>query len=187
MNNQVLITDPYMHIAIFGSAFNPPTLGHADAIEFLLEKQQFQEIWLVPSYKHAFAKDMLDYDIRVAMLDAFVSDLQIPAVKTHAIEHLIAQDDNPVYTWDLLSYLQQQHSKSMQFSFAIGPDNKANWHKFYKAQEIQQQWELVTVPERKTIRSTLVRNALQTGGSVDELISPSVRDFIYSQRLFQTP
>ena len=45
-----------MNVAIFGSAFDPPTLGHADAVQFLLETKKFDQVWLVPSFRHAFAK-----------------------------------------------------------------------------------------------------------------------------------
>ena len=85
-----------MNIAIFGSAFNPPTLGHADAIAWLTESGQFDQIWLVPAFKHAFAKDMLDYRKRIALLAKFVTDLANQTVFSHPIEHLISRNDQPV-------------------------------------------------------------------------------------------
>ncbi|MEF1220429.1 nicotinate-nicotinamide nucleotide adenylyltransferase, partial [Photobacterium damselae] len=46
-------------IAIFGSAFNPPTLGHLSVLERL---SQFDKVLVLPSYAHAWGKVMLDYE-----------------------------------------------------------------------------------------------------------------------------
>lgn len=173
-----------MKIAVFGSAFNPPTLGHADAIKFLQETYNFDEIWLVPSYKHAFSKAMLDYDLRVSMLHEFTTDLDNESIKPFAIENKIALGDKPVFTWDLLSYLQNKYQQ-YQFSFVMGPDNKANWHKFHKAQEIQQNWQLIVVPERQKIRSSIVRSAIENNTDISELVTPSVAGFIANRYLYR--
>ncbi len=45
-------------IAIFGSAFNPPSLGHKSVIESL---SHFDLVLLEPSIAHAWGKNMLDY------------------------------------------------------------------------------------------------------------------------------
>ena len=173
-----------MKIAVFGSAFNPPTLGHADAIQYLQETHHFDEIWLVPSYKHAFAKTMLKYDLRVSMLHEFVADLDNLSIKSVAIEDRVAADDKPVFTWDLLNYVQKMDPQH-KFSFVMGPDNKANWHKFYKAEEIQQKWQLVVVPERQNIRSSIVRSAIENETDISELVTPSVASFITERNLYK--
>lgn len=176
-----------MKTALFGSAFNPPTLGHLDAIQYTLE-QGYEQVWLVPSWQHAFGKAMLDYHLRLAMLQEFVSDIALENVSIYDVEPNIAQPGKPVYTWDVLNYLQSQYP-AHQFGFVIGPDNQANWHKFHKASEIQARWQLVTVPERRAIRSTQVRNALASEAPITNLVTPSVREFIKTNQLYskQTP
>lgn len=42
-------------IAIIGSAFNPPHLGHKDIIE--PSYKDYDEILLIPSYRHVFGKN----------------------------------------------------------------------------------------------------------------------------------
>lgn len=174
-----------MKTAIFGSAFNPPTLGHLDAIQSTLE-QDYEQVWLVPSWQHAFGKSMLEYSVRLKMLQRFVSDFAAGNVSICDVEPHIAQPGVPVYTWDVLNHLQSEYP-SRQFGFVIGPDNLANWHKFHKATEIQARWPLVTVPERRAIRSTHVRNALATDKLIDNLVTPSVRDFIETNQLYRKP
>lgn len=168
-----------MKIAIFGSAFNPPTLGHEDAVRYVLENDRnIRTVFLVPSYKHAFAKQMADYETRIEMLNAFERDLGDKRVQVRAIEHTIASPEKPVYTYDLLTHIQCKIASCDKLCFIIGPDNALNWDKFYKAEEIKNQWELIVVPERKTIRSTMVRQQLNNGENVAHLVTPSVCDYL---------
>lgn len=174
-----------MKTAVFGSAFNPPTRGHLDAIEYVLNHDDnFEQILLIPSYQHAFAKSMIDYDHRVTLLQRFVGDVADKRVRAHPVEHLIAAHGNPVYTFDVLSHLENTGFGSDQLSFVMGPDNQANWSKFYKASEIEQRWGVFVVPERKPIRSTLVRAALSAGEPVNELVTPSVASFLQAHKLY---
>ena len=175
----------FMHIAIFGSAFNPPTLGHADAIASIFQQVRCDQVWLIPAYQHAFAKTMLDYPIRVAMLAQFVADLDDNRIVLCDIEHQIAQANRPVYTWDLLHHLSQKYANQHQFSFVIGPDNQANWHKFYKAQEIADRWSVIAVPERKQIRSSKVRHAIQKDEAFAHMLTPSVGDYVLKNKLYR--
>lgn len=59
-------------IAVFGSAFNPPTLGHKSIIDSL---GHFDLILLVPSIAHAWGKTMLDYELRSQLVDQFIQDI----------------------------------------------------------------------------------------------------------------
>ena len=46
-------------IAVMGSAFNPPSLGHKDVVEQALK--QCDQVWLVPAFRHAWGKKMAAY------------------------------------------------------------------------------------------------------------------------------
>ena len=58
-----------MKIAVFGSAFNPPSLGHKSVIERL---SHFDKVLLVPSLSHAWGKEMLPFDTRIDMVLTFI-------------------------------------------------------------------------------------------------------------------
>jgi nicotinate-nucleotide adenylyltransferase len=174
-----------MNIAIFGSAFNPPTKGHEDAVRYLLDnKHNFDSVLLVPSYRHAFGKSMLSYDIRKSFLNAFIDDINDNRVQALAIEDLIDSKEKPIYTYDLLNYLQENLYPNDKLTFVIGPDNKINWKKFYKADEIAGKWDVSVVPERLPIRSTLVRHNLEKGKNIDDLVTPSVARYIEENQLY---
>ncbi|TRY29891.1 nicotinate-nicotinamide nucleotide adenylyltransferase [Aliiglaciecola sp. M165] len=174
-----------MRVAIFGSAFNPPTRGHLDALHYLLESTNVDKILLVPSFAHAFGKDMLEYDTRLALLDEFQRDINLSQVEVFAIEHTLSDGSKPVYTYDLLQHLQNNQLKEHQLFFVIGPDNLKNWHKFYQADNILKQWGRIVVPERVAVRSTAVREAITAGKPLDQLVTNGVAKFIAANHLYQ--
>ena len=65
-----------MHILLFGSPFNPPHLGHQIVIRQAFELiQDFDELWLLPNYRHAFGKDLAPVADRLAMCQLLVQEI----------------------------------------------------------------------------------------------------------------
>jgi len=64
-----------MNITLFGSAFNPPHLGHALVIQDFLEAGLTNELWLLPNIKHSFGKHMAAPEHRLAMTQLFLDYL----------------------------------------------------------------------------------------------------------------
>jgi len=160
-------------IGIIGSAFNPPHLGHKDIIEQVY--RDFDEILLVPSYRHAFAKKMVPYKDRLYMAsmlgqsfhaEKFKAFKNTATIATSSIEREIGIKSNkPVYTFDLLNELEQRYlaaNINPELTFIIGPDNAAHetWSKFYKGNEILQRWNLRSVSERIPVRSSTIRELI---------------------------
>ena len=83
-----------------------------------------------------------------------------------------------------MTHLQSTLSPEDELCFVIGPDNASNWDKFYKAQQIKQQWQLIVVPERKTIRSTFARQRLQNDQDASELLTPSVLSLLINGTVY---
>ncbi|MCV5855789.1 hypothetical protein OFN53_34760, partial [Escherichia coli] len=75
-------------IAIFGSAFNPPSLGHKSVIESL---SHFDLVLLEPSIAHAWGKNMLDYPTRCKMVDVFIKDMGLSNVQRSDAEQALYQ------------------------------------------------------------------------------------------------
>ena len=148
-----------MKIAVFGSAFDPPTLGHLNVIKQCLEP--FDEVWLVPSYRHAFGKNMSAYFHRCEMTKLFCHDVNQSCVKLVACEVGINPHcTTPIYSLDLLRYLKNQQP-SHDYSLIIGPDNHAAFDKFYQADVLKTEFSPFVVKEQTKIRSTKVRHAVK--------------------------
>ncbi|ROV60568.1 nicotinate-nicotinamide nucleotide adenylyltransferase [Vibrio ponticus] len=158
-------------IAVFGSAFNPPSLGHRSVIESL---GHFDRVLLLPSIAHAWGKEMLDYSIRVDLIHAFIEDLALANLECCTIEQdLFAQSNQPVTTFAVLSALQEKYPEA-ELTFVMGPDNFFSFAKFYNAQEIAKRWFVMACPERVNVRSTDIRLALQQKQSINHLTTEKV-------------
>lgn len=171
------------HIAILGSAFNPPSLGHKDVIDQCLAASQFDQIWLVPAYKHAWGKAMAAYAQRCEMLHRFAADLNDPRVVPCCIEHQIHSDGSPVYSIDLLRYLAN-HYPADRFTLVVGPDNQAAIRRFHCADELLQRWGIFATDERLPVRSTLIRDALAAGQPITQMTTASVVDYLHQHPLY---
>ena len=159
--------------------------------------QHHDHILLVPSASHAFDKQSLPFDVRVAMLAGFVRDIDLTcelSVSTVESELLAANPHKPVYTYDLLTTLQSQHQGHADISFIRGPDNALpdTWRRFYRHKDIETQWSIFTAVERLNIRSSFVRKHLQGSSAAPEfqqallMLTPSVQTFILDHHLYQS-
>ncbi|OEE20479.1 nicotinate-nicotinamide nucleotide adenylyltransferase [Vibrio cyclitrophicus ZF205] len=167
-------------IAIFGSAFNPPSLGHKSVIDSLAH---FDKILLVPSIAHAWGKEMLDFDTRCQLVEAFISDLLLDQVELSLVEKGLFTPGESVTTYAVLSQLQKQHPEA-ELTFVIGPDNFFKFSSFYKSDEITERWSIMACPEKVKIRSTDIRHALQNGSNVAKLSTKSVTRILQDSELY---
>ena len=168
-------------IAVFGSAFNPPSLGHKSVIESL---SHFDLVLLEPSIAHAWGKNMLDYPIRCKLVDAFIRDMRLSNVQRSDLEQALYQPGQSVTTFALLEKIQEIHTQA-DITFVIGPDNFFKFAKFYRAEEIMERWAVMACPEKVKIRSTDIRNALLEGKEISAFTTPTVNEILISEGLYQ--
>ncbi len=168
-------------IAIFGSAFNPPSLGHKSVIESL---SHFELVLLEPSIAHAWGKGMLDYPTRCKLVDAFIQDMGLSNVQRSDIEQALYQPGQSVTTYALLNKAQEIYPEA-DITFVIGPDNFFKFAKFYKAQEITERWGVMACPEKIKIRSTDIRNALAAGEDISTLTTTTVSEMLLNEGLYR--
>ncbi|MCW8329382.1 nicotinate-nicotinamide nucleotide adenylyltransferase [Photobacterium sp. SDRW27] len=157
-------------IAVFGSAFNPPSLGHKSVLERL---QHFDRVLLLPSFSHAWGKEMLDYDARCELVSAFIDELNLPNLELSRLEQQMAVGSEPITTFAVLTELQAQIPDA-EFTFVVGPDNFLNFSKFYKSSEILSQWQVLACPETVKIRSTEIRDNIVNNRSISHLTTAKV-------------
>ena len=181
-------------IGIFGSAFDPPTLGHLDVLR--QAAPLFDKILLVPSAAHAFSKKSQPFTVRTTLLNAFCEDVSDLSCKVEVClleaDLLAANSNKPVYTYDLLKALQKNLPQD-ELWFIRGPDNAAQetWHRFYRYLDIELQWSIFTAEENVFVRSSKLRNLLnQLDGQVctkdlSKFVTPSVLKLIVDQNLYR--
>lgn len=183
-----------MKLGVFGSAFDPPTLGHLDVLRQAAICHD--RILLVPSAFHAFNKNPLPFNLRLQMLQFFIDDadvdcpLEVCGIEAGLLEK---KPSKPVYTYDLMEALTSKYRDEADVSFVRGPDNANSeiWGRFYRSKEIEEKWSIFTAIERVAIRSSDVRKILKSSKIADEfqnglnMLLPSVQAFVMNNNLYQ--
>jgi hypothetical protein len=62
-------------VALLGGSFNPPHVGHLLLAQYVLATAPVDELWLLPTFRHAFGKDLAPYDDRLAMCELVAAEL----------------------------------------------------------------------------------------------------------------
>lgn len=167
-------------IAIFGSAFNPPSLGHKSVIERLAH---FDKVFLLPSYSHAWGKQMLDYDARCKLVEAFIEDVSQYNLELSQLEKEIAVGDDAITTFAVLEAFEQKYPEA-NLTFVVGPDNFLNFGKFFKADEIMQRWQVLACPETVKVRSTQIREQIINGHTISHLTTKNVARMLHDNKWY---
>ena len=151
-------------IVYFGSAFNPPHIGHMQCMRWLAAQPEVTKVLAGPSKNHAFGKKMASFEARVEMTRAMIAHHALGAcVEVSCIEDILAPHDNsPVYSYNVLMTLQKIYP-AHTVVLGLGPDNVEHIERFYRYQEILDQFEILMCPEVVNVRSTMIRKAALLG------------------------
>lgn len=167
-----------MKIGVFGSAFDPPHLGHADVINQALTV--FDKVVIVPSYQHPFGKVMAPFKLRVDMAKAMCLTLDHPKrVVISKVEEVIYKEmiqKRAIYTFDVLLELSKRFT-SDSLTFVAGPDNLAPevWGRFYRVDDIIKNWGIWGAQERLECRSSSIRPLVALGKTDDLPVCDGVK------------
>lgn len=169
-----------MKIAVFGSAFNPPTYSHLKIIEHLTSL--FDKVLVVPCYSHNFGKKMIAFDDRLEMAKLLVSHINNQVEVSDIEADLFKKDVSKTYL--LLKALQKNLPEDV-LVFVCGEDNGSpeNWVKFYKYDLIDKEFNKYVMPDQGMTRSTLVREKLSRGESVADHTKKEIVEYIESHHI----
>lgn len=169
-----------MQIAVYGGSFNPPHLGHAMVVSWLLWTRRVDEVWLLPAFQHAFDKELAPFEWRVKLCRILAEELG-PRVQVCPIESELPV---PSYTFNTLSALSQRHPDH-RLRLVLGSDNLSSVHLWHRWEELARSFPPLLVgrqgsppvpdaPSFPDISSTEVRRRLRDGLPVDHLVSAGV-------------
>jgi nicotinate-nucleotide adenylyltransferase len=176
---------------IFGGSFNPIHQGHISLARQLREKAGLDEVWLMVSPQNPLkaSADLLDDEMRMQMVRLAVE----------GEEGIIACDyemhlPKPSYTWNTLQALSQDYP-DREFVLMIGGDNWDLFDKWYHADDIRENYQIIVYPRRGfkggiegldliDISSTEIRQRIKDGESISQLVPEAVAEYITKHKLY---
>ena len=134
-----------LKVAIFGGAFNPITLGHIQTAQFVLNtSREFDEVWLMPSFKHMYNKNMVSPEHRLNMCEiASKVDGRIKVFPYEIDNQLSGSTYNFVKRLKEEKKLTEKHN----FSLIIGMDNANTFDKWVNYNELDRLIQFVVIPK----------------------------------------
>ena len=139
-----------MRIGIYGGSFNPIHRGHTSLASSLVRQRLVDEVWLMVSPQNPLkvsacgtshathcGTSHTTYDDRVEMARLATRDIR--GVEVSDFERNLPCPSYTVTTLRELSRTYPQH----EFVLIIGEDNWQNFHRWYKAEEIIKDYEVL--------------------------------------------
>ena len=134
-------------VAIMGGAFNPCHKGHIQVAQFVLNTSgAFDEVWIMPAYKHMYNKDLESSEDRLKMCELAASiDARIK-IFDYEIRHKLAGE-----TFKLVKQLKNDPEyENFDFSFIMGLDNANTFNKWVNYEHLEKMMKFVVVPRKGT-------------------------------------
>lgn len=175
-------------IGLFGSSFNPPHLGHLAVLKDLTSTEIFDEIWLVPVYSHAFAKQLAPYETRLKLVELLWTDLDRDKISISTIEKDLNQ--SPTYTYDVIQALKEKNPH-YQFTIILGTDTKNELQKWHRYQDLKKAAKFHFIPRQgfedspyPEVSSTEIRESLKLGNNIDHLTTPKIAKYLKENKIY---
>ena len=182
-----------MDIGIFGGSFDPPHLGHAAVISWLLETRQVRTVVLVPAFKHAFGKHSAPFEERLRWCQALAGMYRPSnAVMVSPIEEELPAPSYMLHTLEAL----QARFPLYPLRLVVGSDILGETNRWYRWDDIVKRFNPLWVsragypaipgsPVFPDVSSTLLREMLARGDweEARKFIPVPVLNVLSSQRL----
>ena len=187
----------------FGS-FNPVHRGHTVLAEYVVEKGLCDEVAMIISPQNPFKQDMVlaaEMD-RYAMVEIACRNSRFPnQIHPSVIEFLL---EKPSYTINTLRHLQENYGNVMEFAILMGSDLINTLPKWREAEAIIEGYDIYVYPRLgvevtfRTPRTTLladapqydyssteIRESLQQGKVINQMVDGEVADYIRDKGLWK--
>ncbi len=178
-------------VAIFGGSFNPPHVAHQMLCLAVLETQAVDAVWMVPTYRHPFAKELVEFEHRFRMCE-LAARVFGGRVRVSRVEADLGQPASR--TLDTVLALRERRSDT-DFRLVVGADILGERDKWYRWEEIERLAPSIVVGRRgypsncaielPDISSSGIRSRLGRGESVSSLLPRDVMRYIEEHGLYR--
>ena len=184
--------------ALLGGTFNPLHNGHLAIAKSVLEQNLADEVWLLvtPCNPWKVNQEMIDDRVRYQMAAQAVKNIK--GIKASDYEFSLPR---PSYTANTLRHLSADYP-DRQFILTIGADNWVKFNEWKDNQFIRANYPIIVYPRKDCninestdgaallncplidISSTDIRNLVNKGESIKDLVPESVARFITRKGLY---
>ena len=183
------------HVVIYGGSFNPPHVGHQIACMWLLHSLNAYTVIVVPTYEHAFGKQLLDFKHRFEMCKEMCSSL--PGTWVSDAECNLP---HPNITVNTVKHFKQTFNK---VAVAIGSDLVHGLDEWKGWDEVMDLAKVVVVGrtgagyadhdyniyqypvELSAISSSQIRGQVRRGKDITGLVPVGVKRYIQRYKLYR--
>ena len=120
------------YTAIFGGTFNPFHIGHYEMLKALEEREEIDEIFLLPDKipPHKVSDYLASDEHRIEMCNIVANEFRKVSVCLCEFER-----EGKSYSYDTVVFLKNKYPEK-QFIFALGGDMLVTLDKWYRAEEL---------------------------------------------------
>lgn len=194
-------------IVVYGGAFNPPTLAHYNLAISVLKSVKADKLIFMPVGDYYNKKDLINSHHRTSMLEILCE-----SNSKLSVSYIEVNSDVNLNTIETLDILKNEYSND-EIYFLMGSDNLKQLSKWTRWTEILERHNLLVMcrdndsvediisislelaPYRNKIvevnnisklfiSSTMVRNAIKTNTSTNNMISSDIHDYITKHSLY---
>ena len=185
--------------ALFGGTFNPLHNGHLTIVRSVLEQGLADEVWILITPCNPWKKDQTlpDDRLRYNMVADAVKD--IPDIEASDYEFNLPK---PSYTANTLRHISADYP-DREFILTIGADNWVKFNDWRESDFIQNNYPIIVYPRNgfeikdlpqgvtkldcplADVSSTDIRNKVQAGESIKEMVPASVARTIADLNLYR--
>jgi nicotinate-nucleotide adenylyltransferase len=179
-------------VAVYGGSFDPPHLGHVLSVAWTLSAAEIDEVWIIPTWKHAFDKEHgAPFEHRMSMCELAFAPFR--GVEVSDVERRLGGVSRTLRT---VETLEAEHPDAV-FRLLVGADvlpSTDRWHRWDEVVRIAPPLVIgrqgYPVPEGcpisiPNINSTDIRSGLTNAGDITGLVPFAVIEHIRSHDLYQ--
>ena len=156
-----------MRVAVFGGSFDPPHIGHAMIVQWLILSGTVDEVWLTPTFQHALKDRTLSpWKDRCDWVDRLARAIGHRTVCC-TIEDTLPQ---PSYTINTLEALTERYP-GRDFRLVIGADILYETYRWHRWEDIEAKFNPIVMgragfpmvpgsPAFPKVSSTMIRKLL---------------------------
>jgi nicotinate-nucleotide adenylyltransferase len=180
-------------IALFGGSFNPPHVAHQLACTYVLAtaRPAVASVWMVPTFKHPFDKQLASFEDRVEMCERAARPFG-GRVEVSRIEGELGGES---YTLRTVKELQRRRPDD-RFALVIGADLLAERERWHGWPELERLTDFIVLGRpgyagggtpvvHAPLSSTEVRQRLAVAAPVADLVAADVLDYIAERGLYR--